>query len=345
MAKKTTNLGVVKAIFVGAVAPSNINVLWYDTTVNLHKAYNVSTSSWELIVGLVLIDNATIKRNGLGQLYVDETTLAGYVLANGSVTLLKMADVAEGTVFYRKTAGTGPPEVQTLAQLKADLGLTGTNSGDQNLSIYALKTYTVNGKALSGNITLTPADIGSPSGSGTSSGANTGDETAVTIKSKLGITVLSGNNTGDQDASTILITDAGEIFLSGTVEAALAEVKLIADQNKIDITKAPYIEEITLPAYASVALRCSNAVAGVDYPTGWVLVAGASEYDLKITHGLNKNFVTAEVWEVNGDGTERALPSYSAAYTGKLQSSKNEILIEGLTQDTLPLRIELIFKR
>lgn len=37
-----------------------------------------------------------------------------------------------------------------------------------------------------------------PSGSGTSSGANTGDETATTIKTKLGITTLSGSNTGDQ---------------------------------------------------------------------------------------------------------------------------------------------------
>jgi hypothetical protein len=47
------------------------------------------------------------------------------------VTLAKQADVATSTVFYRKTAGTGAPEVQTLATLKTDLGLTGTNSGDQ----------------------------------------------------------------------------------------------------------------------------------------------------------------------------------------------------------------------
>jgi len=49
------------------------------------------------------------------------------------VTLADMATVATGTVFYRKTAGTGVPEVQTLATLKTDLGLTGTNSGDQNI--------------------------------------------------------------------------------------------------------------------------------------------------------------------------------------------------------------------
>ena len=38
--------------------------------------------------------------------------------------------MATGSVVYRKTAGTGSPEVQTLATLKTDLGLTGTNSGD-----------------------------------------------------------------------------------------------------------------------------------------------------------------------------------------------------------------------
>lgn len=54
------------------------------------------------------------------------------LIANNAVTLAKMADVATGTVFYRKTAATGDPEVQTLATLKTDLGLTGTNSGDQN---------------------------------------------------------------------------------------------------------------------------------------------------------------------------------------------------------------------
>ena len=53
----------------------------------------------------------------------------------GVVTLAMQANVASGTVFYRKTAGTGAPEVQTLATLKTDLGLTGTNSGDQTITL------------------------------------------------------------------------------------------------------------------------------------------------------------------------------------------------------------------
>jgi len=40
---------------------------------------------------------------------------------------------------------------------------------------------------------------------GNTSGTNTGDETATTIKSKLGITTLSGSNTGDQDLSNLVV--------------------------------------------------------------------------------------------------------------------------------------------
>ncbi len=64
----------------------------------------------------------------------DVTASAGsnaLTIANGAVSLAKQADMATASVVYRKTAGSGAPEVQTLATLKTDLGLTGTNSGDQ----------------------------------------------------------------------------------------------------------------------------------------------------------------------------------------------------------------------
>jgi hypothetical protein len=53
-----------------------------------------------------------------------------FKVADKAVTLAKMADVPTASVFIEKTAATGVPEVQTLATLKADLGLVGTNSGD-----------------------------------------------------------------------------------------------------------------------------------------------------------------------------------------------------------------------
>jgi len=80
-------------------------------------------------------------------------------IANGAVTLAKQADMATASVVYRKTAGSGAPEVQTLATLKSDLGLSGTNTGDQDLSGYVPTTRTVNGHALSANVTVTKSDV------------------------------------------------------------------------------------------------------------------------------------------------------------------------------------------
>lgn len=57
---------------------------------------------------------------------------ATWTIDNNTVTLAKMADMATSSLIYRKTAGTGDPEVNTLATLKTDLGLTGTNTGDQS---------------------------------------------------------------------------------------------------------------------------------------------------------------------------------------------------------------------
>jgi len=59
------------------------------------------------------------------------TGATALTITNGAVTLAKMADMATASLIYRKTAGAGVPEVNSLATLKTDLGLTGTNSGDQ----------------------------------------------------------------------------------------------------------------------------------------------------------------------------------------------------------------------
>jgi hypothetical protein len=68
------------------------------------------------------------------------------------------------------------------------------------------------------------------------SGTNTGDETAATIKTKLGITTLSGTNTGDETATTIA-NKLGITTLSGantgdetaaTIKSKLGVTALIA---------------------------------------------------------------------------------------------------------------------
>lgn len=53
-----------------------------------------------------------------------DQTYAAAVPATGSVTLAMMANMATSSLVYRKTSGTGAPEVNSLSTLKVDLGLT-----------------------------------------------------------------------------------------------------------------------------------------------------------------------------------------------------------------------------
>jgi hypothetical protein len=47
----TKNLGVVKALFVGSIAPTNQAMLWLNTADHLHYYYNTVTSAWVLLSG------------------------------------------------------------------------------------------------------------------------------------------------------------------------------------------------------------------------------------------------------------------------------------------------------
>jgi hypothetical protein len=90
---------------------------------------------------------------------------------------------------------------ETATSIKTKLGITtlsGSNTGDQDLSG---KVDKIIGKGLSTNDYTTVEQTKVSNLSGT----NSGDETATTIKSKLGITTLSGSNTGDQDLSNLVV--------------------------------------------------------------------------------------------------------------------------------------------
>ena len=53
----------------------------------------------------------------------DVTGSTALTIAENSVTLAKMADMATASLIYRKTAGSGPPEVNSLSTLKTDLAV------------------------------------------------------------------------------------------------------------------------------------------------------------------------------------------------------------------------------
>ena len=101
---------------------------------------------------------------------------------------------------------------------------------------------------------------------------------------------------------------------------------------------------ITLPSNTTVAGRCAGAVEGVDYPTGWTLTAGDSEYDLLVTHGMTRPNADVTVFSIDGSNNERILVPFSSAYTGiYVPAAKNSIVIEGLSTKETKLRINIIF--
>ena len=55
MALTTKNLGLVKLIHVGTVAPSNLNMIWYDDNigVKIHKYYDTINSNWRILGGVL----------------------------------------------------------------------------------------------------------------------------------------------------------------------------------------------------------------------------------------------------------------------------------------------------
>jgi len=94
----------------------------------------VATSGSAADLGTGTLPAARLPAFGSGDVSFAAGGGAG-TIANGAVTLAKQANMATASVVYRKTAGSGAPEVQTLATLKTDLGLTGTNSGDQTITL------------------------------------------------------------------------------------------------------------------------------------------------------------------------------------------------------------------
>jgi hypothetical protein len=145
-------------------------------------------------------------------------------IGNGVVTLAKQADVGSGTVFYRKSLSTGSPETQTLGTLKADLGLSGSNTGDQTITLTGDVTGSGTGSfaATVGNNTITLAKMADVA-TGTvfyRKTASTGDpevQTLATLKTDLGLT---GTNSGDtpitvQDEGSNLTTTLTSLNFTG----------------------------------------------------------------------------------------------------------------------------------
>ncbi len=113
------------------------------------------------------------------------------------------------------TGGGGEGGVSTFAALtdKASADIPTINTPlatalNGKLSVATAASTYATAAALTSGLATKQAAGSYPTGGGTSTGTNTGDETTATIKAKLSITTLSGTNTGDQDLSSYATTTA-----------------------------------------------------------------------------------------------------------------------------------------
>lgn len=136
-------------------------------------------------------------------------------IANNAVTLAKLQDISTASFLGRNTAGTGDPEILSIATSKSMLGLSGTNNGDQTITLTGDVTGSGTGSFTTtiANDAVTFAKMQNIAATGVigRKTAGTGDPELLSISDLQSILNLSGTNTGDQ---TIVLT--GDVTGSGT---------------------------------------------------------------------------------------------------------------------------------
>jgi len=263
-------------------------------------------------------------------------------ISNKAVTLAKMADMASGSLIYRKTAGAGSPEVQSLATLKTDLGLTGTNSGDLTLAAIGASPNG-NGASLAAQVlTLQPADgsnggvltaaaqtIGGAktwSNLGTFNSGLTATGGVINLNNDAtvnGVNIGTGTNTGTVTIGNTL----NKISLAGTILGGNPLVFEGATSNAFKTTFA-----ITDPTAARTITfpDASGTVAFQSLGANWVVSGNAGTNPVNDFIGTTDN--NDLVFRVNN--TERA----------RFVSTTGDIKIGDATSGTVRSTLELIMR-
>lgn len=279
---------------------------------------------------------------GITQLTGDVTAGPGSgsqaaTIANDSVSNAKLANVPTATFKGRETAGTGDPEDLTISQAKNLLSLSGTNSGDQTIT-------------LTGDVT----------GSGTGSFAATIANDAVTFAKMQNIATdrLVGRDTaGSGDPEEISVSGGLEFSGAGAIQrsALTGDVTASAGSNSTTIAN----DAVTNAKLANVATSTfkGRVTAGTGDPEDLTGTQATTLLDV-FTSGLKglvpasgggtTNFLRADgTFAAPGGGgsgkfellaTASPSAATSASFTSVITSAYDyyKVVFRGLTNTTNP---------
>lgn len=173
----------------------------------------------------------------------DVTTSSGALattIANNAVTLAKMAQVATATFLGRTTAATGNVEALTVAQAKALLDLSNTNSGDQTITLTGDVTGSGTGSfaATIANNSVTLAKMATIA-TGTLLGrytAGTGNVQTISVGS--GLSLIAGILTANSSGTVLDVTVSTNAGVSGVVTSPTTHPSIAITLGAITPTSA-----------------------------------------------------------------------------------------------------------
>lgn len=228
------------------IAPGGSLSIWYDaTSARWRSTTNLTTTSGSAI------DQTARDAASAAQATADSKQAA---LSNAA-TLAKVTESAglplwDGAAWPGGGSG-GTGTVTSVSVVNAN-GVSGTVSNASTTPAVTLSLGAVTPTSVAASGAMTGSNL---------SGTNTGDETASTIKTKLGITTLSGSNTGDQ---TDVTGNAG----TATKLATARQINGVNFDGTANITAPAAAGTLTGTALASNVVSSSlTSAAGGSFGT------------------------------------------------------------------------------